>query len=184
MSGRPGIRTEWFLGLVWRLLPLLLSVRLVSSCIFGLTVKSSDGLQKTETQTNQAGQPNHTDLHQTLKVRRLNPQVNRGAQPKLHQCSPSPCSFHCSQPLPVNYHLHLLVPIQPKERPGRNKQTNRDRHQNLLEFEASMRRDLLYHQFTLYSSGRNRTLRDRSLSISQPPEVKFSPVTQPHPPQD
>lgn len=70
MSGRPGIRTEWLLGLVWRLLLLLLSVRLVSSCILGLTVKSSDGLQKMETQANQAGQSNYTDLHQILKVRR------------------------------------------------------------------------------------------------------------------
>jgi len=49
LSGRPGIRTEWLLGLVWRLLLLLLSVRLVSSCILGLTVKSSDGLQKRDT---------------------------------------------------------------------------------------------------------------------------------------
>lgn len=44
MSGRPGSRTEWLLGLVWRLLLLLLSVRLVSSCILGLTARSSDGL--------------------------------------------------------------------------------------------------------------------------------------------
>lgn len=84
MSGRPGIRTEWLLGLVWRLLLLLLSVRLVSSCILGLTVKSSDGLQKMETQANQAGQSNYTDLHQILKVRRQDPQLNGGAQPKLH----------------------------------------------------------------------------------------------------
>lgn len=49
LSGRPGIRTEWLLGLVCRLLLLLLSVRLVSSCILGLTVKSSDGLKGAET---------------------------------------------------------------------------------------------------------------------------------------
>lgn len=55
LSERPVIRTEWLLGLVWRPLLPLLSVRLVSSCILGLTVKSSDGLK--ETDTNKSSRP-------------------------------------------------------------------------------------------------------------------------------
>lgn len=42
------------------------------------------------------------DLHQTLKVRRRDPQANGGAQSKPYQCSPSPSTFHHGQLLPVN----------------------------------------------------------------------------------
>lgn len=51
----------------------------------------------------------------------------------------SPCSFHHGQLLPVNEHLHLLVPIQPREIPGGNNKKEKNGHCNLLEFEGSVR---------------------------------------------
>lgn len=51
----------------------------------------------------------------------------------------SPCSFHHGQLLPVNEHLHLLVPIQPRETPAGNTKKEKKGHCNLLEFEGSVR---------------------------------------------
>lgn len=102
MSGRPGIRTEWLLGLVWRLLLLLLSVRLVSSCILGLTVKSSDGLKRRETQTNQAGQLYNTGLRQMLTVRRPGHRTTVEPKHRFQWCPASLPSSHQGHLLPVH----------------------------------------------------------------------------------
>lgn len=62
----------------------------------------------------------------------------------------SPCSFH-GQLLPVNEHLHLLVPTQPREIPGgNNKKEKKGALQSLRIQGVSERRDQLYLQCTLY----------------------------------
>lgn len=93
----------------------------------------------------------------------------------------SPCSFH-GQLLPVNEHLHLLVPTQTREIPGGNNKKEKKGHCNLLEFKGSVREGT-----NCISSAHCTELREkqdtmRQVSLLFPtPEVKFSPVMQPNP---